>query len=209
MSLPPLFIAFASITLLLALIALWNSFRVALGSVMSGDAGSHGLTGSDDLPDRAALLDEKKSLLRAIKDLEYEHAVGKTSAEDFKRLDLAYRVRAKEVLALLDRDLLPYQEKAEALLAAGSASEPKKAKKASKRAAREASEAVDDASEEGLRERARALREEAARLERLAAATEPKAGATKKPEAAVSEAQDAAPETGAAEATPESDGDRT
>ncbi len=198
MSLPPLFIAFASITLLLALVALWNSFRVALGSAMAGDAGSHGLTGSDDLPDRAALLDEKKSLLRAIKDLEYEHAVGKISADDFKRLDVAYRVRAKEVLALLDKDLLPYQQRAEALLAASiTASEPKKSKKTPK------GEVADDAdaSEEALRERARALRDEAARLERLAAASDAKVAAAKGAAAKGAAAKSAAAKSAAAKST--------
>jgi hypothetical protein len=162
-SLPPFFIALAALTLVLALVALWNSLRVVLGAAGGADEGGHSLA-SAELPDRAALLDEKKSLLRAIKDLEYEHAVGKIGEDDFLRLDQAYRLRAKEVLALLDADLAPYQARAEALLASTLA--VAKVAKASP-ASDEAEAPADD---EALRQRARALREEAERLERLAAA---------------------------------------
>ncbi|MFN9808163.1 MAG: hypothetical protein ACK6CU_00870 [Deltaproteobacteria bacterium] len=154
--LPLLFMVLASSALLLALVALWSSLRRALAAV--GDA-APSLEGSE-LPDRAALLDEKKSLLRAIKDLEYEHAVGKISPEDFRRLDLAYRVRAKEVLALLEQDLAPYRAKAEALLAARVGLEPS--------AARTDEPSTHDEDDAALRERARQLREEADRLERRA-----------------------------------------
>jgi hypothetical protein len=65
--------------------------------------------------DRAALLDEKNALLRALKDLEFERGVGKVSEDDFARLEASYRTRAKSVLAALDRDLGPWREKAEAL----------------------------------------------------------------------------------------------
>jgi hypothetical protein len=154
--LPLLFMVLASSALLLALVALWSSLRRALAAV--GDA-APSLEGSE-LPDRAALLDEKKSLLRAIKDLEYEHAVGKISPEDFGRLDLAYRVRAKEVLALLEQDLAPYRAKAEALLAARVGLEPS--------AARTDEPSTHDEDDAALRKRARQLREEADRLERRA-----------------------------------------
>jgi hypothetical protein len=154
--LPLLFMVLASTALLLALVALWSSLRRALAATTEGGPSLEGA----ELPDRAALLDEKKSLLRAIKDLEYEHAVGKISPEDFKRLDLAYRVRAKEVIALLEQDLAPYQAKAEALLEARvGAAAPR-----SEESAAPPAEEIDD--EEALRERARKLREEADRLER-------------------------------------------
>ncbi|MFO0712870.1 MAG: hypothetical protein U0353_23655 [Sandaracinus sp.] len=164
MTLPIFFIVLASVALLLALVALWSSLRYAL-------AAANGATESLDsaeLPDRAALIDEKKSLLRAIKDLEYEHAVGKISPEDYQRLDGAYRRRAKEVIGLLEQDLAPYQARAEALLARVAHEAPAKVPVPT---------ASDD--EASLRERARALREEADRLERLARAETPK----KKPSA--------------------------
>jgi hypothetical protein len=157
--LPLLFMVLASTALLLALVALWSSLRRALAATTEGAPSIDGT----ELPDRAALIDEKKSLLRAIKDLEYEHAVGKISPEDFKRLDLAYRGRAKEVIVLLEQDLAPYQAKAEALLGARPAQGPKSDAKS------DAKNDHDD--EDALRERARRLREEADRLERRAART--------------------------------------
>lgn len=161
--LPLLFMVLASTALLFALVALWSSLRRALAATAEGAPALE----SAELPDRAALLDEKKSLLRAIKDLEYEHAVGKISPEDFKRLDRAYRVRAKEVIALLEQDLAPYQTKAEALLAERVGAEVTTPTKEA-RSDGPSAEAKRDEPDEALRERARKLREEADRLEQLA-----------------------------------------
>lgn len=111
-SFPALFFAISSVALIAALAAIWNSLRVAFG-------GGPGVVieTARDLPDHAALVEEKNSLLRAIKDLEYEHAVGKISDADHQRLDRAYRARAKQVLAQLDRDVKPLYEQAEKLVA--------------------------------------------------------------------------------------------
>ena len=143
------------------MIALWSSLRAALGGAANGEV----LASNDEPEGHAALRDEKKSLLRAMKDLEYEHTVGKISDDDFQRLDAAYRVRAKEVLSLLDRDFAPYRARAEALLA-----EAVGAKVEAKPAAKEAK-----ASDEALRLRAKELREEAERLEKQLAASDAEA----------------------------------
>jgi hypothetical protein len=104
-----LFIVLSSAALVWALGALFGSLRAALGSSTALPAIAHGEV------DRGALEDEKKALLRALKDLEYEHEVGKIDADDYARLERAYRARAKEVLEELDRDLLPYLSRAEEL----------------------------------------------------------------------------------------------
>ncbi|WP_157070002.1 hypothetical protein [Sandaracinus amylolyticus] len=111
-SFPALFFALSSAALIAALAAIWSSLRVAFG-------GGRALVidTARDLPDHAALVEEKNALLRAIKDLEYEHAVGKTSDADYQRLDAAYRARAKQVLVQLDRDVKPLYEQAEKLIA--------------------------------------------------------------------------------------------
>lgn len=111
-SYPALFFAISSVAAIAALVTIWNSLRVALG-------GGPGVVieTARDLPDHAALVEEKNSLLRAIKDLEYEHAVGKISDADHQRLDRAYRARAKQVLSQLDRDVKPLYEQAEKLVA--------------------------------------------------------------------------------------------
>ncbi len=103
--------ACSSVALVAALVAIWNSLRFVEGGAPLS------IETTRDLPEHAALVDEKNSLLRAIKDLEYEHAVGKISDADFQRLDTAYRARAKQVLALLDRDVKPLYERAERMIA--------------------------------------------------------------------------------------------
>lgn len=106
--LPAFFIALSSVMILLGLAALWQSLR----TVFAGGA-TVGLDTGPGLPERAALHAEKRTLLRAIKDIQFEREMGKLSDEDFERLDRAYRTRAKRVLALLDQDLEPYLVRAE------------------------------------------------------------------------------------------------
>jgi hypothetical protein len=47
--------------------------------------------------------EKKQSVLRALKDLEYERAVGKISSEDYATLVTRYRREAKELLYLIDQ----------------------------------------------------------------------------------------------------------
>jgi hypothetical protein len=47
--------------------------------------------------------ERKQSVLRALKDLEYERVVGKISSEDFTTLVTKYRREAKELLYLIDQ----------------------------------------------------------------------------------------------------------
>ncbi len=165
MSLPVFFIILTSAALLAALTALFSSLRAAFGGTSLEPVTVAGL------PDRAALEDEKNSLLRALKDLEYENEVGKIADADYQRLDRAYRMRAKQVLTDLDRDLGPYLSQAEALvfrsLGEGKTPfrEPGRGKKAKKKAtaevravpapdpgASEASESEEPTSEESSTE---------------------------------------------------------
>lgn len=105
------FLAFSGVLLVLALVALWQSLRSAFGGGASalGDVEA-------GLPERAALLEEKKTLLRAIRDIAFEREVGKIGDEDFTRLDQAYRRRAKRVLELLDQDLGDYLARADRIV---------------------------------------------------------------------------------------------
>lgn len=112
MSLPVLFLVLAGAAMSAALAALWNSLRVLLGG-----GPRVAIESVHELPEHAQLLEEKNALLRAIKDLEYERAVGKIGEDDFRRLDAAYRARAKCVLAELEADLAPFRAQAETLVA--------------------------------------------------------------------------------------------
>lgn len=111
-SFPALFLVVTGAALVLALAALFRSLRAAFG----GEPGWW-LDSTFDEPDPTALVEEKRALLRAIKDLEYERAMGKISEADYQRLDAAYRARAKQVLAELDRDRKPFEREAERLIA--------------------------------------------------------------------------------------------
>lgn len=57
--------------------------------------------------------EEKLAILRALKDLEYERAVGKISEEDFKAASAEYRARAKASIQLADDSLAEGRKKAE------------------------------------------------------------------------------------------------
>ncbi|HHK60589.1 MAG TPA: hypothetical protein ENJ73_02550 [Desulfobacterales bacterium] len=60
---------------------------------------------ADTDPDaaRRRLEAEKESFLRAIKDVEFEHASGKINSQDYERLKRFYTMRAAEAMAELDK----------------------------------------------------------------------------------------------------------
>lgn len=62
--------------------------------------------------------ERKRSILRALKDLEYERSVGKISEEDFAELSGRYRADAKALLKLIDAESAPLRRRAEERLAA-------------------------------------------------------------------------------------------
>jgi hypothetical protein len=80
--------------------------------------------------------EQKRAVLRALKDLEYERAVGKISDEDYASLAEHYRSEAKRLLRAVDADSGPGRERAERLLAErlaaanGKAPAPRKRSKA-------------------------------------------------------------------------------
>lgn len=113
LSLPIVFGALTASALVLGLVALWWSVR----STLAG-AEEAALDVGEDSSERTALLETKRSLLRALKDLEHERSVGKLDEADYQRLSATYRARAKEVLAQLDQDLGVYLAQARALTGA-------------------------------------------------------------------------------------------
>jgi hypothetical protein len=109
--LPVLFIVLAAGALLVAISFAWASFRSLFGHQPGG-----WVTQSEAMRRRAELLDEKESVLRSLKDLEFERDAGKISDEDFKRLEAEFRARARRVLKALDDDLKAHREQAAALI---------------------------------------------------------------------------------------------
>jgi len=61
--------------------------------------------------------EQKRAVLRALKDLEYERSVGKISEEDYREFLARYRAEARRLIAAVDESLGPAQALAEKLLA--------------------------------------------------------------------------------------------
>ncbi|MFO0734443.1 MAG: zinc-ribbon domain-containing protein [Labilithrix sp.] len=97
--------------LLLGVIAiLWGSIRI-----LSGDAPLP--PDLEELDMRAQgndpLMSRKKMLLRALKDLENERAIGKLETDDFEPIAAQYRAELKTVLTKIDEALAPTRALAE------------------------------------------------------------------------------------------------
>jgi hypothetical protein len=60
--------------------------------------------------------EEKRAVLRALKDLEYERSVGKISPEDYAELSAKYRAEAKRLIQTLDEALAPARKEVERAL---------------------------------------------------------------------------------------------
>jgi hypothetical protein len=84
--------------------------------------------------------EQKRSVLRALKDLEYERSVGKLSEEDYRALSNRYRDQAKRLLQSIEGERAPARERIQRLLekrlgeaATGGARSTKKKSKRGKR----------------------------------------------------------------------------
>jgi hypothetical protein len=109
--LPSAFIVLSAGSLLFAISFLWAALR----SLFGGKSDTL-VTESVAMRKRHELLDEKEAALKSLKDLEFEHEVGKLSDEDFRRLQAEFRARAKHVLRELDDDLREHRAQAEQVL---------------------------------------------------------------------------------------------
>lgn len=104
------FLVAGGVALLGAIAILWNSLQA-----LTGDAP---LTLDEALSLAAPSAEEerKESVLRALKDLEYERSVGKLSDDDYRELSRRYRQEAKQLLQLVDENLAPARARALELL---------------------------------------------------------------------------------------------
>ena len=107
-------LVFVTGALLGSILLVWHSLRT-----LAGDAEvDPDLDSAFSRGPASELVERKRRALRALKDIEQEHAVGKIDEADFKSLDAEYRARAKEVIREMDAELDPYRSKAEALVKA-------------------------------------------------------------------------------------------
>lgn len=122
----------------------------------------HSLTGTGALTLEEALSmaapsaeeEQKRSVLRALKDLELEKSLGKISDDDYRTLSASYRQQAKDLIRALDANLDPLRAEidglvAERMKARADDGVPRK-KKAKRKALPVAAEPPADADSEGL-----------------------------------------------------------
>jgi hypothetical protein len=93
--------------LLLVLSLMWSSVQSLTGTSSIGFEEALGM----GAPSRVE--EEKRAVLRALKDLEYERGVGKISDEDYQELSARYRAEAKRLMQSLDESLGPAREEVE------------------------------------------------------------------------------------------------
>jgi hypothetical protein len=109
--LPSAFIVLSVGGLLFAVSFIWAALRGLFG----GSTESH-VSESTAMRSRHDLLDQKEAVLKSLKDLEFEHEVGKLSDDDFQKLQSETRARAKLILKQLDDDVRAHRGKALQLL---------------------------------------------------------------------------------------------
>ena len=88
----------------------WASVRPLVGETALSGADAYALGAP------RAEEEQKRAVLRALKDLEFERAVGKISDADYQELVTRYRAEAKRLLRLLDEESGPNQRKVEELV---------------------------------------------------------------------------------------------
>jgi ribosomal protein L40E len=89
----------------------WSSVRTLLGETRLAGADAYALGAP------RAEEEQKRAVLRALKDLEYERSVGKISEEDYQALIAKYRAEAKRLLRVLDEGTETHREQVESLVA--------------------------------------------------------------------------------------------
>jgi hypothetical protein len=104
------FLVGAAGVLVLVITLAWVSVQSLTGSASLGFEEALGM----GAPSKAE--EEKRSVLRALKDLEYERSVGKISPEDYAELSAKYRAEAKRLIQALDETLAPARAEVEKAL---------------------------------------------------------------------------------------------
>jgi hypothetical protein len=96
---------------LIAVIAIfWASLRTLVGETPLSGADAYALGAP------RAEEEQKRAVLRALKDLEFERSVGKISEEDYLAMVVKYRAEAKRLLRVLDEESQPERDRVEALV---------------------------------------------------------------------------------------------
>jgi len=105
-----LVLAAGAMTLVITM--MWSSVQALTGGAPLGFEEALGMGAPSKVEE------EKRSVLRALKDLEYERGVGKISPEDYAELLAKYRAEAKRLIQSVDDTLGPAREEVEKALEA-------------------------------------------------------------------------------------------
>src|SRR5277367_1873093 len=92
---------------------LWASLRTLGGDAPLAEGLIEAATVREKVSDVA---ERKRRVLRALKDLELEHSVGKINDDDYADISGRYRDQAKGILREMDVQIEPLRPKAEALV---------------------------------------------------------------------------------------------
>ncbi len=109
---PGVVLGYTALAIIAAIAAFWGSLRTLLGETKLSGADAYAL-GAPRVEE-----EQKRAVLRALKDLEFERSVGKISEEDYKILVAGYRREAKRLLRLLDEASVEQRARAEAIVSA-------------------------------------------------------------------------------------------
>jgi hypothetical protein len=104
-----LWLAFSALTG--GVLLFWESLRTALDPDALGD---EPVDGTDDEVE-SEFEARKRNALRALRDLEFEHSIGRISDQDFAALNEKYRAEARAAMEALDKSLASYLGTAETI----------------------------------------------------------------------------------------------
>jgi len=108
----PTAILVAAAGALIAVIAVfWSSLRTLLGETPLSGADAYVFSAPPRVEE-----EQKRAVLRALKDIEFERNVGKISEEDYAQLATKYRGEAKRLLQAIDEKSKAGRERAETLV---------------------------------------------------------------------------------------------
>ena len=93
------------------IVIFWSSVRTLFGETRLAGADAYALGAP------RAEEEQKRAILRALKDLEFERSVGKISDEDYEALNAKYREEGRRLLRVLDEGADTHREQAESLVA--------------------------------------------------------------------------------------------
>ncbi len=111
MSLGPALLVLAGGSLFATLAFFWASLRTMCGDAPLAEGFAEMTPRRIEASDGAR--ERKRAALRALKDLTFEHSVGKIDDDDYQELSDRYRQQAKAILREIDQSAVPYRGRAE------------------------------------------------------------------------------------------------